>query len=138
MYAEPLGLRGAQVGNLCLRVMTQARIEPDIFRIQIYTITTTPTFLRVASAQGIDLDSQAVSGNPTDKLSVDCTLTPSNSCRLCKSLIFIDDVSNSVQLFLSTFNFAAQKINLRQFKVLDFVLGKYLHDYTSINLGMEL
>jgi hypothetical protein len=35
------------------------------------------------------------------------------------------------------FNFAAQKINLRQFKGLDFVLGKYLHDYTSICLGKE-
>lgn len=68
--------------------MTQARIEPDIFRIQVYAITTAPTFLRVTSVQGIDLGSQAVSDNPTDRLSVECTMKPVNSCQFCKSLIY--------------------------------------------------
>jgi len=68
--------------------MTWSRIEPGIFRIQVYTNTTTPTFLRATSAEGIDLGSQAVSDNPNDRLSADYTLKPSNSCQLRKSMIY--------------------------------------------------
>jgi len=68
--------------------MTRARIESGILRIQVYTITTTPTLLRVTSAHGIDLGSQAVSVNLTDRLSADYTFNPSNSCQLSKSMIY--------------------------------------------------
>jgi hypothetical protein len=115
--------------------MTWARIEPGIFQIQVYTNIATPTFLRATSAEGIDLGSQAVSDNPNDRLSISWLHTETKKQLSAPQ---IDDILMTCRirlLFLSMFNLAAKEINLRQFKVLDFVLRKYLHDYTSIYLG---